>query len=88
MPTGHSDRNSNCPYTMQCELWDTNSLAWTPITIPASPGQTCVDTEGALRDTNSYSCKDYADNPDDSVNYPCDGSNNGGSGFDAATMCC
>ena len=33
----NSNRNTNCPYTMTCEEWDTSANTWTAITIPAYP---------------------------------------------------
>ena len=69
----NSDRNTNCPYTMTCEQWDTSANSWTAISIPAYPRATCVDLTTNV-DGNSNTCADYAANPDDSSIVKCDGS--------------
>ena len=68
----NSNRNTNCPYTMTCEKWDTSVNTWTAITI-ASPGVTCVDST-SNSDSSSNTCADYAANMDDSSILTCDGS--------------
>ena len=85
----NSDRNTNCPYTMTCEQWDTSANTWTAISIPAYPRATCVDLT-TNNDGNGNSCAAYAANPDDSSIVKCDGSADVSSGsiFTAATDCC
>ena len=51
----NSDRNTNCPYTMTCEQWDTSANSWTAISIPAYPRATCVDLT-TNNDGNGNSC--------------------------------
>ena len=49
---------------------------------------TCRDTDvlGAT-DVNGKTCSDYMADPNN-ADHTCDGSNNGASGFNAATQCC
>ena len=51
--------------------------------------ETCVDTDGGLLDDGNNDCAAYtADDGATPGTYTCDGTNDGLSGFSAATMCC
>ena len=51
--------------------------------------ETCADTDGGLTDAGNNDCAAYTlDNGATPGTYTCDGTNDGASGFSAATMCC